>query len=229
MVSPELTTDEQGYRFDVIKAACRKFSLSNEGLFTGREDAGRYEKFTNLISKDHRFVCVDAAEDSRPLSFNDVWQLVLEHKPDEVIVDGLHLLSGSESRRDQQEWSVLKDGVAFLKSLAQRERIVIIATHQPDRSAQRKKSIEPPGLHQVGYGLSVMQSADRVISMAAGTSLGALAEQQRVFTVPKIRFGKPIVVSRTLKWDVDRGIIEEIRRDPGAEIADSETPDDSRF
>ena len=128
----------------------------------------------------------------------------MESQPDELLVDGIHLIAGNDPRK--AGWETLKDGSAQLKALAQQMGCVVIAAHQPDRSASKKREVTiPPGLSQIGYGFGIAQSANRIISMSRSSD----EEEERLYTVIKIRGGKDFVGFRRLHWDVDVGQIWE--------------------
>jgi replicative DNA helicase len=208
VISPEMSKEETTFRFDPIYSSLLGGkTISNKALSTGQMD---YEKYKNFLQKaygDGRddLSIIDSSGTNKQLSFDEIWGLAAEYKPDVLIVDGLHLIASSDKNDERKGgWEVLKHGVAYLKSLAQQQKIVVIAAHQPDRSAQ-KKGAGPAQLHQIAYGFSVAQSADRVLSMGfvEGQS------KQRCFIVPKIRGGEEIFRERYLNFDVDMGNIWE--------------------
>jgi len=212
MISPELTADEQGARFDVVFAHHNQLKLSNQDIITGQGKRSEYKGWLESLTKSDRFPVIDRSDTGKPLSFNDIWRYVGDHKPDLLLVDGLHLISGGSNGRGAKGWEILKEGVDSLKALSQHEKIVTIVAHQPDRSASAKGAIVPPGLSQVGYGFSVMEAADRVISM----SRDPRSESHRLYRVVKIRRGKAIPDARRLKFNVDVGEIHEVKFvDPG--------------
>ena len=203
LISPEMTKDEQGARFDVIVACLLKHSeLSNVGITQGSEDRAKYVKHLESLTDRAHFVCIDSSEEARSLTFDEVWSLTSEHRPDEVVIDGLHLL-GSKSR-SKAGWEILKEGTELLKAMALRERVVVLAAHQADRSAGREGT-KPPGLSQISYGYSIGQTADEVISLAYDKK----DESKRIYIVKKLRSGQKVRVRRRLHFDVDTGFIEE--------------------
>ena len=133
-----------------------------------------------------------------------------------MFVDGLHLL-GSDTP-GLQGWEVLKEGTMILKSLAQQEKLVVVAAHQADRSAARNDATNPPGQSQVGYAYAIIQNSSRVISIAHVKD----DEFSRKYKVIKQRGGQPITDVRYLKFDVDRGIIFENKYVPTLDDEDTE-------
>lgn len=202
LISPEMTKEEQGARFDVVAAGKHELTLSNKGITHGTEDRDKYTRWLHTLASMSRFLCVDSSEEARSLTFDDVWSLTSEHRPDEVVIDGLHLL-GSRSR-GKAGWEILKEGTELLKAMALRERVVVLAAHQADRGAGREGS-KPPGLANISFGYSIAQTADEVISLA----YDKYDSEQRIYIVKKIRGGASVHMRRKLFFDVDRGYICE--------------------
>lgn len=208
LISPEMSAEECGVRFDTLLSGEREERLTSSAIMRGEADRDFYAGWLRALSNRDDFLVVDTAEDARPLTFEDVWDLTMEHRPDAVYIDGLYLLTGRKVDADRQGWEELKRGVELLKSLALRAEVVVVGVHQVDRSGVRDggsgRVARPPGLHQIGYGLSVAQTADRVISL--GRSGSAVS---RIFTVPKFRGGPEINEARALAWSVEYGKIFE--------------------
>lgn len=204
MISPELTAEEQGYRFDALYAHKMGIGLSNSEIVAGAGDRADYVDWVNTISKEARFSVIDASDTGQALSFDDVWRYSIEFKPDLLLIDGLYLLQSND--RNKAGWETLKEGTAHLKALAQQQRLVCIVAHQPNRSAAGKKEVfSPPNLAQIGYGFGIAENANRVISMSRCQGDDML----RLFSVPKIRGSKEMTGYGVLKFNVDIGEIHE--------------------
>lgn len=225
MISPELTSDEVALRFDTMLMCTRQETvLRNSELMTGTADPKRYDEWLKELSGERRFACADNAGTGKPFNFDDIWRMALEHKPSIVVIDGLHLISSANRRGGERSgWEVLKEGVEMLKALAQQERLVVLAAHQSDRASSRKENV-PPGLASVGYGFSVSQTCDRLISLSRDPD----NPMQRLYKVPKFRGGAPIVDDRTLMWDVDRGVVREVGS-ARPDFAQADDDDDNEF
>ncbi len=221
MISPELTTDEVALRFDTMLMCQRNVQvLRNTELTIGTADPKLYASWLKDLATERRFACADNAGTGKPFNFDDIWRLALEHKPAIVVIDGLHLISSGRRGGERAGWEVLKEGVEMLKALAQQEKIVVLCAHQSDRAASRKENV-PPGLASIGYGFSVSQACDRFISLSRDPD----DPMQRLYKVPKFRGGAPIVEDRTLRWDVDRGIVHEIGFKPDAAFGEDDEND----
>ena len=205
LISPELTAEEQGFRFDAVYANKKGVDLSNTEVMSGGGDRGNYAQWVEGLTNESRFNCIDSSDTGNALTFNDVWRYTSEYKPDLLLIDGLYLLQGSG--KDKAGWETLKDGTAYLKALAQQQRIVCIVAHQPNRSAAgRKEVFTPPSLNQIGYGFGIAENANRVISMSRSQD----GDDMRLFSVLKMRGGREIAQYGALRFDVDIGDIEEI-------------------
>ena len=212
LVSPELTLMEQGKRFDPLRAHLEDIELSNDNIIRGQGKRSAYRGWLEELSKERRFAGADRADTGQWFTFDDIWRMAVETRPDMVIVDGLYLIGDARGGK-KAGWEILKEGVDRLKALAQQESLVVLGAHQPTREASAKGATAPPDLSQIAYGFSVAQSADRVISMSYDPD----SELHRLYRVAKLREGKKIPDARRLYWDVDRGKIHEVEfEEPGA-------------
>jgi len=203
MISPELTAEEVGQRFDVLLANTQGIQLSNTEIMLGKADPEVYKDWLNSLNGNSRFIVIDSSDTGKRLTFTDIWRYVKEHNPNLLIVDGLPFISGNNSR--EKGWEALKDGVEYLKALAVQEKIVVLIAHQPNRDASKNNATVAPGLDKIGYSFAVAEAADRVISIARVPG----KEMYRQYRVPKIRAGATITDVRTLFFDVDVGNIRE--------------------
>lgn len=206
IISPEMTKEETAFRFDPLYSnIIGGKTISNKALSTGQMDFDKYKAFLTTAYADRNdLAIVDSSSTGKQLTFDEIWSLAAEWGPDVLIVDGLHLIEGSNKDVNKGGWEVLKHGVAYLKALSQQQKIVVIAATQPDRTAQ-KKGAGPARLEQMGYSFAIAQSADRVVSMGFVEGQGT----QRCFIVPKIRGSEAIFRERYINFDVDKGNIWE--------------------
>ena len=203
MISPELTAEEVGPRFDVLLAHQRGVELSNMKIMLGKEDYDKYQNWLVTTKGERRFGVIDSSDTGKRMTFADIWRYVKEHRPSMLVVDGLPLIA-SDSKREKG-WEALKEGVEYLKALAMQEKIVVLIAHQPNRDASKQNATTPPGLDKIGYAFAVAETANRIISIARVPG----KEMWRQYTVPKIRAGKTITDTRMLLFDVDVGNIRE--------------------
>ncbi len=203
IISPELTSGEQGARFDVCLANIRKQTLSNLDIITGQGSRSAYEDWLNPLTQRADFAVIDRSEAvGERLTYEDCRRYALELQPDVLVVDGLHLLA---TEGNEKGWEALKEGVDYLKALAQQQGLVVLCAHQPTRQAATKGETRPPTLSQIAYGFSVAQTADIILSMARVRD----NPNARNYVVIKMRAGKPIIRLRKLHFDVDKGDIYE--------------------
>ena len=204
VISPELTADEQSARFDSVLSHLRALRLSNYDIATGRADRKQYAAWLSSLESEDRLAILDSSDTGGPFTFTDIWQYALEFKPEVLVVDGLHLVAGVDE--SQKGWEVLKSGIAHLKSLAQKEGMIVICAHQVQRSAAARGSdTVPPTLAQIGYGFAVVETADHVITM----SRSAGSDMERLYRVAKARGLKEVTEKMTLHWNVDIGEIHD--------------------
>lgn len=203
LISPEMTNAEQALRFDTMLSGIEGGGLDASKIFKGEMDRETYQDWLMSLTGRSDFICIDSAEAGEMLTFEFIMEAVVEHQPDVVAVDGLHLLGSRDGKG--AGWEVLKNGCALLKSVAQQNQVVIIAAHQPDKSASKREDI-PPALHQTGYSMGVTQSSDIVISIARSKDFMG----ERRYAIRKLRNRPPITDIRFMRWDVNDGIIEDL-------------------
>lgn len=203
-ISPEMTVDDQGKRFHAVLAGQRGEEFSSSGIAFGTADREKYAAFLSGLTVRREFCIIDAGETGGVFTYEGVCDLAREHRPDLVVVDGLHLLS-SRSIKGRSGWEIIKDGSAMLKAVAQQLELVVIVASQADRSGT-KHPTTPPKIHQLAYGLGLAQSADVLMSMSWSKN----TEFERLFSILKVRGRPPIEGIRALRWEVERGVIEEL-------------------
>jgi replicative DNA helicase len=209
VISPEMSGHAQSLRFDVLGAHAHSIQLSHHRLRRGEEDREAYRSWLSIAARrSGDFVIVDAPGQRRPFTFDDAWNLVAEHRPDLLVIDGLHLLGVKGSGRSG--WEVLKDGGEMLKALAHHDGIPILCVHQATREAGKDES-SPPGISQIGYGYSVGQIADHLIALSHAKPRTPL---RRSFITRKVRDDEQANYRHELIFDVDHGCIEQLPFDP---------------
>ena len=220
LLSPELTKDEQGKRFDVMYSFKTKGPLlHNEAIVIGSENRDVYARFLGGLTGRSDFACIDStdAREQRGLSFDDAWRFASEFKPDVLIIDGIHLMSSGNQADDRRPvWEKVLLGSGVFKSLAQQEKIVVIAAAQANADAM-KSSTKPGRTHQVAGGVALPQAADFLISLFWPREHSDKIDHEksafeRVYSIQKTRTGKDRREQRFLVWNVDIGDIHESDR-----------------
>jgi len=200
-VSPEMAARDLELRVDTLLAGQSGMEISNLALQQGHPiDEEAYKKLLSRMAKREDWLTVDHVEDIN-LDFNAVRKLVREHKPDLVLIDGLgFMISGGAG---DKVWEQVRDISYSLKSMAEAYNLVIILSDQATRDVRPDRI---PKINQCAFGQGFAHACDKVIGLARRLN----EESQLIYRMEKNRRGMAITDSKTLAWEVDKGIIREI-------------------
>ena len=203
LISPEMSAQECGLRFDVVLASQFRKEFSHDVLSAGQfVDMGLYERWLSKLKQRDDFICVDGQSESG-LTLEDLLGLMDEHRPDLMIVDGIQLIYGDDG---QAGWEVIKQTADGLKNAAQFYGSVVIWAGQPNMQGLTNKNEPVKDIVQVGYGKSAVEAANRLITIAEDPD----SKFRRTFRVPYNRSGKTWDDKLYMKFDVNVGRIEQI-------------------
>ena len=201
-LSPEMSNDECELRFDVLLGYQVGSHISHSGLTSGQEDEAIYEDFLRRLSRRDQFVSVDSPEIGG-FTASNIIGLIGEHRPDLVVLDGMHLVHGEPG---QSGWEVIKQTSDNLKATAQHMQCSVIWTSQVDKAAMRNPTEPASSGASAAYGKASVEAANRLITLAVHDN----DPLQRTFKVPNNRSGMEAHTRRYLRFDVNAGCIEEI-------------------
>ncbi len=211
LISPENPVIDMEFRVDTFLARMS----GEEWDFTLRDLRTAFTKFPKEEAEKHlkkyaewceRFswrddwVTIDTGEHG-PFSVENVLSLAREHRPDLLAVDGFHLIRGN----GKQGWEQIFETGQLIKGVTQELGMTTIGVAQANRASGVIPD-EPPELHEVAYGMGIVEAADRVLSI--GKTRGN--KNRRSFKVPKFRNGEEIQVRQHLEFDVNIGNISQI-------------------
>ena len=200
-LSPEMSWRECSLRFDVLIAYQMGVNLSHQALATGKQDQQVYEDFLRQLSRRDQLVVVDSPENTGFNSYN-VIALVEEHRPDLVVLDGIHLIGGEPN---QTGWERIKQAADSLKAAAQHLNCVVVWTSQVDREAMRNPTEPASTGASAAYGKAAVEAANRLITLANADN-----SRRKTFKVPNNRGGAEFHTKLHLAFDVDIGHVEQI-------------------
>ena len=203
LISTEMPKDQIEMRVDVVAANRLGYKLSHTALKTG-EDINERE-YMKLVAEmeDREMLICDHIGGEGSISMVGIEGLLRKHKPDFLVVDGLYLVSSGQGKKAMWEQShALFYGV---KNLAMAHNIPVMVSTQATREAS--EIFEPPQAHQVAFGDALIRAADIAMSMYAVEH----QDMQRMIQMQKFRDGIQPFDTATLQWDVDKGVIEEMK------------------
>jgi len=203
-LSPELPKDEAEARFDALVCGMNDVPVNLDDLYRGYVPSKAQRLLASKIVDRKRWITLTSAE-SQSFRLVEIPRLIRQYQPDVVLVDGLPLIGGGGGR---QVWEQIKEVSYGLKNVAQNQEVVILVSHQANRSAHN--TARPPGLHEISYGDAFAQACDRVLVLSQPK---ATPNRLKV-TVQKFRKGRPAPGGIELVFEPGRGKIYEV--DPAA-------------
>ena len=214
LVSTEMTTSAISLRADVVLANKMGYNFSHQALRNGDPiDEDQYQKFLKELNGRSLLVC-DHIEGESTISLESIARLIRKHSPDFVVLDGIYLISSGDGKKAMWEQShALFYGI---KNLSLSFNIPIVVSTQATREAADTSAFPRP--EQVAFGDALIRAADVAIAMrkpeseTTGISLSSGDIRQRDIKFQKYRDGELPIYQLSLKWDVDKGIIEEYNR-----------------
>ena len=197
--TPEMSWQECALRFDVLLAYQVGQRLSHTGLATGQSDQDLYEVWLKELTRREQFIVIDSPGVGGFTTAN-VLTAIDQYRPDLVVLDGLHLVTGEPG---QTGWEVMKTTADALKALAQHLNHTVIWTSQVDREAMRNATEPASTGASAAYGKAAVEAANRLITLGSHEH----DPRMRTFKIPNNRSGREWHTRQYLMFDVDNGSI----------------------
>lgn len=201
-LSPEMSAMETELRADVFLMRHFNIPTSHKGLVTADDEYIKYYKeYVNILSKnrDGRWVTIDS-DKAGSFSIAAIHDLVDQHHPDIVAIDGFHLLAG---HKNGQSWEGVKANADAFKALCLNKQLVGIDVTQARRTVGM---YDNPNNDEIAYGHALVEASDLMISLTGVRG----APDRRKLKITKRRNGELPMFRISLKYDVDKGWIEEL-------------------
>ena len=201
-LSPEMSWEECGLRFDVVLANQYQRHISHTALSNGgMVDIEKYREWLLQLSVRDDFICIDSV-DADGFTLHGILAMAAKYEPDILLIDGIDRISDAHSPAG---WELIKAAAKGLKDYAQLTKSVVIWTGQVDRAGMRMS--EAVSLGHSAYGKAAEEFANRIITLGPDPS----NPLRRTFKVPKNRSGRAWNTRQYLAFDVDQGHIEQIK------------------
>lgn len=193
-LSPELSVDEVNLRWDTIMGKINGYTFLNDELQVGRINLTEYREWLEKVSSRKDWLTLDTSS-GKSFTIERISSLVNEFSPDLLVVDGIALIENG----GEKSWEKVMSVSYGLKSIAQNNKIVVIATSQVNREAKD----EMPRPDQISYGDAFAQAVDDLIVLQQDINEPNI----RYATIPKRRTGKAINERLVIQFDVNRGVL----------------------
>ena len=196
-ISPEMTVESIGYRFDTLYK-----NYSNNGLAWSKDeiDQEQYKEYIEELRKrPNKFVVARPEDFNKAITVTKLRNWIRQNKLDLVAIDGVKYLTDERAKRTDKTAEMRTHVSEDLLSLSLELEVPICVVVQSNRSGVIEKgSNNTPGLENIGESDGIGQVATKVLSMHQ-KEYGVL-----VMNTEKNRDG--VVGGKlTYEWDINKG------------------------
>ena len=194
-VSPEMSANRIGYRFDALNE-----HFSNFALYAGREADGYEEYINRLTNPDKNKNIFQVAE---PEHFDDhitvsaLRKFVIDYKLDILGIDGIEYIEDERYHKGDTEATTLKHISQDLMKLSCELKIPIIVVTQANRNGVTEGS-SLPALDTISSSDGIAHNASTVISLKQHNNMLKME-------LVKSRNSR-VGIKLTYDWDIDKGV-----------------------
>lgn len=198
-VSPEMSADSIGYRFDTLNE-----NYSNKGLLWGKDvDVEKYSEYIDsLKTHQNTFICSTPIDFDRKITVSKLRRWAQSHKLDAIAIDGITYMTDERTKRGDNKTTSLTNISEDLMLLSIELKIPILVVVQANRTGvvDNEKG-GTPDLESIRDSDGISHNASKVLSIRQDKD-GMLE-----MGIKKQRFG---AVGGKLKynWNIDKGIFE---------------------
>ena len=159
-ISPEMSADSVGYRFDSLNE-----HFSNFALYTGR-DVDNYEQYIKDLKENskNKFIVATPLDFNKKITVSKLRKFCLVNKLDVLGIDGITYLTDERYHRGDNKTTSLTNISEDLMSLSCELKIPIIAVVQANRSGIEEDG-SVPSLESIRDSDGIAHNASKVISI----------------------------------------------------------------
>lgn len=211
-VSPEMSADSIGYRFDTLNK-----NYSNKGLMWGSEevDAEEYEEYIHsLKTHENTFICSTPLDFDRKITVSKLRRWAQSRKLQAIAIDGITYMTDERAKRGDNKTTALTNISEDLMLLSIELKIPVFVVVQANRTGvvDNEKG-GTPELESIRDSDGISHNASKVLSIRQDKD-GMLE-----IGVKKQRFG-PVGGKVKYRWDIDKGVYEFV-----PDYSDVQSPD----
>ena len=202
LISTEMPARAINMRLDVVLANMMGYEFSHTDLRRGNKiNTELYKDFLSHNNRESLLIC-DHIPGQVGISQASIATLIRKYNPEFVVIDGVYLISGNNSKK--AAWEQNHELFYGLKNLATSMDVPILVTTQATRDASNM--FTPPRADQVAFGDALIRAADAALAMCAIEN----DDNKRMVQFQKYRDGAIPKLTTVLDWDVDIGNINEL-------------------
>ena len=203
LISTEMPISSISLRIDVVLGAMNGYKLSHKALRTGEPiDEKVYAKFLQEQATNKSLLVCDHIAGQSTISLESIASIIRKHNPEFVVIDGVYLISQSDSKKAM--WEQNHSLFYGLKNLCLSMNTSILVSTQANRDAAN--IFVPPKADQVAFGDALIRAADVALAMCKVED----ADDKRLVQFQKYRDGELPSEVAIMQWDVDCGDIKEM-------------------
>jgi replicative DNA helicase len=180
-ISPEMSDDNIGYRFDTIT-----FGYSNSSLMWGTKDIDieKYEEdIKKLKENKNKFIVSVPADFDNRITVSKLRNYIKQNKLAALAIDGVTYLTDERYRRGDSETLSLTHISQDLMALSVEMKIPILVVSQANREGAKD---DVPDITNISHSDGIAQSASKVIALRQDDgNLEMLVEKNRYGSVGK--------------------------------------------
>ena len=190
-ISPEMSPDRIGYRFDTVNK-----NFSNRNLMWGREEEGYEQYIAELDGKP--FIVATPQDFQKKITVSKLKHFCQSHKLDILAIDGITYLTDERYRKGDSKTTTLTNISEDLHGLSLELGIPVLVAVQSNRGGVRGRDEDgTPELENIRDSDGIAQKATKVIALR---QTGAGLE----FGIKKHRDGE--MGGKLLYfWNIDKG------------------------
>lgn len=195
-VSPEMSADKIGYRFDTLNN-----HFSNKALLRGDKSSIEIDDYQSYIdelkTKENKFLVTTPIDFNKQITVNKLRTFVMQNKLTLLVVDGITYLTDERYRRGDNKTTTLTNISEDLMQLSCELKIPVLVVVQSNRGGVKEDANATPELEDIRDSDGIAHNATKVISLRQ-------KEDAVIIEVKKNRDGK-VGTKLTYSWDIDIG------------------------
>lgn len=204
-VSPEMSADKIGYRFDTLN-----HNFSNKSLVRGDQNdisLDDYNKYMDELSAHkNKFLVSTPMDFNKQITVSKLRVYAKVNKLDILAIDGITYMTDERYKRGDNKTTTLTNISEDLFALSSELKIPILVVVQSNREGvQDKESSDTPALESIRDSDGISHNATKVISLRQ-------KQESLIMEVKKNRDGT-IGDKLTYLWDIDKGEFQWIPSD----------------
>ena len=194
-ISPEMSYNAIGYRFDTLNE-----HFSNMNLSRGNNEE-HYEEYIEQLKTeaDHKFIVATPIDFNKRITISKLRNFCVQNNLDALFIDGITYMADERYKSGDNKTTSLTNISEDIMELSNELKIPILTVVQANRSATGVE-VDVPELESIRDSDGIAYNASKVISIRQnGIYLNMVIKKNR---------NGPVNVKLSYKWDIDHGTFE---------------------